>query len=371
MDEVIKINRDDITNGIAGKRGINPDGAVIHNDYGAMTPKQYVEWLIRRRNARQLEMGFAQYYSNSAEILRAGNTEYGAWHTANRYGNKMYLGYEVTQSYYGVISDAEFILNEDMTLRQVAEDFHYYKLKPNRTTIKLHKEFVSTSCPHRSWDIHGKSLNIVKDYFISKVARYMSLGKTVEDMIENEETKVPSLAPNVNTPQPYGKTLKVGKQAKQWQTGSDIPSFVIGGTYDVIASKPVKQSRSKKAYLIGKGSIATGWLLEQDVDGFKTAGGGNTNKPAGYSKNYNLPTVVYRYTKGTNYKVGNGVLTVQKALSSINYYPNVDKDNKGCDGVYGENTANAVKRFQLMHGLVADGVYGPATAKKLDSIVNK
>ncbi|MGB3161534.1 MAG: peptidoglycan-binding domain-containing protein [Carnobacterium sp.] len=68
---------------------------------------------------------------------------------------------------------------------------------------------------------------------------------------------------------------------------------------------------------------------------------------------------------------GNDVLQIQLALSSIYFYPNKGAKNNGCDSWYGFDTANAVKRFQLMYGLVADGVYGPATAKKLDSIVNK
>jgi len=373
MSKVIKIFRDDIINGIAGKRQGKPKGGVFHNDYGAMTPMEYAVWLVRRKVLEQLNKGFAPYYINSKEILRSDNTGNKAWHTATIEGNTWYLGYESTQSYYGVLSDAEFILNENMTLRQMAEDFHYYSIKPNRNTVRLHKEFSSTSCPHRTWELHGKSLNVVKDYLANKVSYYMSLGKTVEEMLNKEGSTVnlPSLPVNNNTPQPYGKTLKVGKQAKQWQTGSNIPGFVIGGTYDVIASKPVNQSRSKKAYLIGKGSIATGWLLEQDVEGFKTAGGGNTNKPAGYSKNYNLPTGVYRYRKGATYQIGNDVLTIQKALSSIYFYPNKSKSNNGCDSVYGKNTADAVRRFQSVHGLKADGVYGPATAKKLDSIVNK
>ena len=171
------------------------------------------------------------------------------------------------------------MLNEDMVLRQVAEDFHFYGLKPNTSTIKLHKEFTSTSCPHRSWDLHGKSNASVKAHFINRVAHYMSLGKTVEEMLKKEGVSAPAPSvPNTVTPQPDGKTLKVGKQAKQWETGSDIPSYVIGQVYDVLASKPVTKSNSKKAYLIGKGKVATGWLLEQDVDGFKKPGGGNTNK---------------------------------------------------------------------------------------------
>lgn len=279
MDTVTRINRDDIINGKAGKRPGKPKGGVVHNDYGAMTPRQYVAWLIARRKEGRLGLGFAPYYINSEAILRADNTNNKAWHTANNEGNIWYLGYEVVQSYYGIISDKEFIKNEDMTLRQVAEDFHYYGLKPNRDTIRLHSQFSSTSCPHRSWDLHGKTTNSVKDYFIAKVARYMSLGKTVEEMLKKEGVSAPvAPVPNTVTPQPDGKTVKVGKQATHWETGSSIPKFVLGQVYDVLASKPVNNPKSKKAYLIGKGKVATGWLLEQDVDGFKTAGGGNTNK---------------------------------------------------------------------------------------------
>lgn len=218
-----------------------------------------------------------------------------------------------------------------------------------------------------------------------------------------------NVKPDTNL-KPIGKTIKVGTQAKQWQTGSDIPKFVIGGVYDVLQEKTVNQSKSKKAYLIGKGKAATGWLLEQDVDGFKTlapvkpapaksidtlvketlAGdhsdgdarkkslGSNYNavmnvingvgsNPAPKPK-YNLPTGVYRVSNPMRH--GNDVLQIQLALSSIYFYPNKGGKNNGCDSWYGNDTANAVKRFQSVHGLVADGVYGDNTRKKLHSLVN-
>lgn len=421
MGAVIKINRDDIINGKAGKRPGKPKGAVIHNDYGAMSPEEYAPWLLKRKANGQLGLGFAPYYSNRLAILRADNTNNKAWHTANNEGNIWYLGYEVVESYYGIISDKDFILNEDMTLRQVAEDFHFYGLKPNRNTIKLHKEFSSTSCPHRSWDLHGKSTNAVKDYFINKIAHYMSLGKTVEDMLKKEGVSVPvATVPNTVTPQPDGKTIKVGKQAKQWETGSNIPTFVIGQVYDVLASKPVTKSNSKKAYLIGKGKVATGWLLEQDVDGFKTAGGGNTDKATPTTK----PTVTGTTTEtqsiagvqmflnrwfygglvvdnsagpatrkalvkalqmelNSQFKAGlivdgnwgsktknacvtvrkgaNGNLTrlIQAALICKGY------DVKGFDGKFGDGLDKAVKQFQRDKGLKIDGLVGQGTFETL------
>ncbi|MEC2327513.1 peptidoglycan-binding domain-containing protein, partial [Bacillus paralicheniformis] len=41
----------------------------------------------------------------------------------------------------------------------------------------------------------------------------------------------------------------------------------------------------------------------------------------------------------------------------------------GIDGYYGPKTANAVKRFQLMHGLSADGIYGSDTKAKLKTLL--
>lgn len=110
-----------------------------------------------------------------------------------------------------------------------------------------HKEF----CGHASNSCPGINMNTVRSALNS--------GKVVPGS---------NTTPDINL-KPTGKTIKVGTQAKQWQTGSDIPKFVIGQTYDVLQEKAVDQSRSNKAYLIGKGDVVTGWLLEQDVDGFK------------------------------------------------------------------------------------------------------
>lgn len=187
MVEIINKN---VAGGIAGRRPGKPRGAVIHNDYGAMTPKDYVAWLAKRKANGQLNLGFAQYYINRSQIARIEDTYNEAWHTANKEGNEWYLGYEVVESYGNTVTDADFIENENMTFMQVAEDFHYYGLKPNTTTIKLHKQFSSTSCPHKSWELHGRSNTSVQNYFIKKVKEYMNLGKTVDQMIKTTTKKV-------------------------------------------------------------------------------------------------------------------------------------------------------------------------------------
>jgi spore cortex-lytic enzyme len=53
---------------------------------------------------------------------------------------------------------------------------------------------------------------------------------------------------------------------------------------------------------------------------------------------------------------GEQVKTVQTRLKNWGYYTGV------VDGIYGAQTAEAVKRFQRKNGLTVDGIVGPATA---------
>ena len=82
-------------------------------------------------------------------------------------------------------NNADWLANERAVFMQVAEDFHYYGLKASMETIVLHHDVsrTGTSCPKRSMQTHGGSYPEVRKYFIKQVAYYMSLGKTVKDMV--------------------------------------------------------------------------------------------------------------------------------------------------------------------------------------------
>ena len=92
-----------------------------------------------------------------------------------------------------------------------------------------------------------------------------------------------------------------------------------------------------------------------------------TTQTAG--KKYQLPNATYWVKKPVF--SGTGVRQVQEALASIYFYPEKGAKNNGIDGYYGAKTADAVKRFQSVNGLKADGDYGPATKKALDKKANK
>ena len=92
-------------------------------------------------------------------------------------------------------------------------------------------------------------------------------------------------------------------------------------------------------------------------------------KEAVRTKKYPLPNATY-WVKKPLFR-GTGVRQVQEALASIYFYPEKGAKNNGVDSYYGAKTADAVKRFQSVNGLKADGKYGPATKKALDKKVDK
>lgn len=91
---------------------------------------------------------------------------------------------------------------------------------------------------------------------------------------------------------------------------------------------------------------------------------GDKKKP---TTSKSLPNTVYRANRP--YPKGSGVKSVQEALASVYFYPNKGAKNNGVDSVYGPKTADAVRRFQSMHGLSQDGVYGPKTRAKLLAVM--
>lgn len=156
-----------ICGGIAGIRFGNVKGIVIHNDAGgqAANANFYNVWL----RTHPLENGFAHYYVGSDYTLQAEDNKMGAWHCGNNYGNMCFLSIEACQS----MGDLNiFKQNEDKALRLAAQLCEKYNIIPNRETIRLHRQFSSTACPHRSCDIHGGTQG-TQDYFIKKIAEYM------------------------------------------------------------------------------------------------------------------------------------------------------------------------------------------------------
>jgi lysozyme len=210
------------------------DFVVIHNDAGSMTPEQYVNWL---RN-RDKSLGIAHYYCNRNTIARVIDTFNIGYHTGDWWSNCRSIGYEVCESMK--VSDEEFLQNEDMTLMQATEDLIYYGLPINTSTVRLHHEFVPTTCPHRSMELHGNSTESVKEYFVNRMRYFATLGNTVDEMLgqvsdgpTTQET-VTTTKSSVNTSNRGKSNETVAQEVLQglWGNGQDRYDNLTNAGYD-------------------------------------------------------------------------------------------------------------------------------------------
>ena len=210
------------------------DFVVIHNDAGSMTPEQYVDWLRYRDKA----LGIAHYYCNRNTIARVIDTFNIGYHTGDWWSNCRSIGYEVCESMK--VSDEEFLQNEDITLMQATEDLIYYGLPINTSTVRLHHEFVPTTCPHRSMELHGNSTESVKNYFVSRMRYFATLGNTVDEML-GQVSDGPTTQETVTTTKSSVNTSTQGKSSETvaqevlqglWGNGQERYDNLTNAGYD-------------------------------------------------------------------------------------------------------------------------------------------
>ena len=212
------------------------DFVVIHNDAGSMTPEQYVDWL----RYRDKSLGIAHYYCNRNTIARVIDTFNIGYHTGDWWSNCRSIGYEVCESMK--VSDEEFLQNEDVTLMQATEDLIYYGLPINTSTVRLHHEFVPTTCPHRSMELHGNSTESVKNYFVSRMRYFATLGNTVDEML-GQVSSEPIVQETVKSEKPSqnrggGKSVdEVAQEVLQgvWGNGEERFNNLTNAGYDAQA----------------------------------------------------------------------------------------------------------------------------------------
>lgn len=208
-------------------RLVNLEFVVIHNDAGSMTPKQYIDWL----RYRDKDLGIAHYYCNRDCIARVVDTFNIGYHTGEWWSNCRSIGYEVCESMK--VSDTEFLQNEDVTLMQATEDLLFYGLPITTQTVRLHHEFVPTTCPHRSMELHGGSTESVKKYFVDRMNYFATLGSTVEEMMGqyNGEVTVEKVTSKENT---LKSDETVANEVLQgvWGNGNERIELLTNAGYD-------------------------------------------------------------------------------------------------------------------------------------------
>lgn len=277
---MVNVINKSIFRGIAGRRPTEkPKYYILHNDAGSMTPESYIGWLQSRYNNGESDKGFAHYYINRDTIARVEDTYNGSWSTANYDGNMNSIGYEVCQQ-FGT-TNAEFLANEDMTLRQMAEDMKYYGDTPNYSNIKFHNEFSSTSCPARSLALHGGTNNSLRDYVIAKIKKYQAMGNTVPDMLGEDSVTEGWKKDSTgwwyqysDGSFPKSKWVKIKDvwyyfdskgymYENSWLKHTDGSWYYLGDN-GAMVEDGWKTIKDKKYYFLKGGALKTGWHKDGD-----------------------------------------------------------------------------------------------------------
>lgn len=203
------------------RRGHAPKGVVIHNTADDMGPDQRVS-MLQNHN---LEAGFAHYYIDGGKVQQVMPEEFIAWHTANQTGNTEYVGIEVGNS---TGDEATFLHNEDLAFDLAKKILDRYNLPVNQNTVRLHKQFVATACPHRSSELHGVDPLRVQSYFIERVSGIKQPEVNVEQSTDNQPAQPLS---DVDYMRQYGYIIWNGKQFNVDDSGK------INGIWQVISNE--------------------------------------------------------------------------------------------------------------------------------------
>jgi N-acetylmuramoyl-L-alanine amidase CwlA len=245
--------------GIAGRRNGRIRFVVLHDDAGSQnaTSAFYRNWLTTHDATR----GFAHAYCASDGTLFFEDEANHAWHTGNAEGNTWGYGIEVCQSRG---DEAIYRRNFVTACKLAADVLKRNGLTANRNTVRLHREFSATSCPHRAWELFGSDVNRVKDAMIVEINKYMG-GSAVASTPQPVPPKpqAPAFNPTLES---HNKRFRVNGN----NTNVRISQTTSSGVHRVVQSGFTFTSRR----FVRNGATANGtavWYEVQEIGGWISA----------------------------------------------------------------------------------------------------
>lgn len=156
-------------------------------------------------------------------------------------------------------NQATFLANEQKVFEDVAKWMKSVGLQPNRNTVRLHQEFSATSCPHRSWALHGSSINAVKDYYITQILKKMNGSSSSSSSSSSSTSNSSNLVKN---PKPLtngkvGDTVKIYDALYTTADGGGRSTAARGKTGTI---EKILPSKGKKYHVKG-----LGWAHPNDL----------------------------------------------------------------------------------------------------------
>ncbi|WP_432339318.1 N-acetylmuramoyl-L-alanine amidase [Bacillus tequilensis] len=295
----------------------------IHNTYNDASAANEVSYMIG--NTSSTSFHFAV---DEKEVRQGIPTDRNAWHTGdgtNGPGNRKSIGVEICYSKSG---GAKYYAAEKLAIKFVAQLLKERGWGIDR--VRKHQDWSGKYCPHRILD-EGR-WNEVKAAIDAELKALG--GKTTSK-------------PSSSAPKASGGTYTVKK----------------GDTLSAIA----KEHGVSMATLQNLNGIKNPNLIKVGQVLKLTGSSTSSPKPSSKKSSFKLPTGIFKVESPLIHS--SAVEQIQTALAALHFYPDKKAKNFGIDSYYGPKTADAVRRFQSMYGLPQDGIYGPATKAKLESLL--
>ncbi|MBV5122841.1 N-acetylmuramoyl-L-alanine amidase [Bacillus halotolerans] len=317
----IKVVKNLVSKSKYGLKCPNPMKAeyiTIHNTANDASAANEISYM--KNNSSSTSFHFAV---DDKQVIQGIPTNRNAWHTGdgtNGTGNRKSIGVEIC---YNKSGGARYKAAEKLAIKFAAQLLKERGWGVDR--VRKHQDWNGKYCPHR----------------ILSEGRW----NQVKAAIEKELKALGGKTTSTSAPKASRGTYTVKK----------------GETLSAIAKEHGESVANLHSWnnIKDPNKITVGQKLK--LTGSSTS----SPKPSSKKTSYALPSGVIRVTSPM--RKGDDIRQIQKALSALYFYPNKGAKNNGIDGVYGPKTANAVKRFQSIYGLVADGIYGPKTKAKIEA----
>ncbi|PRS02454.1 N-acetylmuramoyl-L-alanine amidase [Bacillus atrophaeus] len=289
----------------------------IHNTANDAPAANEISYMIN--NTSSTSFHFAV---DDKEVRQGIPTNRNAWHTGdgkNGTGNRKSIGVEICYSKSG---GARYKAAEERAIKFVAQLLKERGWGIDR--VRKHQDWNGKYCPHR----------------ILSEGRWDEVKAAIEKELKALGGKTSSSSGSSS-----GSTYTVKK-------GDTLSGIAKAEGVSVATLQSFNGIKNPNLIKVGQVLKLTG------------SGGSSSS---GKKSSYTLPSGAFKVTSPLT--KGKAVKQIQTALAALYYYPDKGAPNNGIDGFYGPKTANAVKRFQSMHGLTADGIYGPKTKAKLEALL--
>ncbi|APA04045.1 N-acetylmuramoyl-L-alanine amidase [Bacillus velezensis] len=300
---------------------MTPEYITIHNTANDASAANEISYMTGNRESTSYHFAV-----DDKEVIQGIPLNRNAWHSGdgtNGTGNRKSIAVEICYSKSG---GARYRAAETLAIKFVAQLLKERGWGIDR--VRKHQDWNGKYCPHR----------------ILSEERWDQVKAAIAAELERLGGKKAPKPPKTET-----------------KTGGATYTVKKGDVLSVIAQKNgVSMATLQRLNGIKNPNfIKVGQVLKLTDSG--------STPTKGKKSSYTLPSGVFKVTSPLT--KGTAVKQIQTALAALYYYPDKGAKNNGIDGYYGPRTANAVKRFQSMYGLTADGIYGPKTKAKIEALL--